>query len=274
MTQAMSRPQVTFTDDQSLWYRIRWNISDVLTMTRRNLTYYIRQPELIVFSTIQPVMFVLLFAYVFGGAIATPNGNYIDFLLPGIIVQTVVFGATNTTIGLSDDLSKGMVDRFRSLPMARAAVLAGRTLADTIRNLWVILLMLLVGTLIGFRIHDGLLNATLAVVIAMLFGYAFTWISAFIALFVKSPEAVQTAGFIWVFPLVFASSVFVPPSTMPEWLQVFAENQPITRVANATRGLFLGGAQTADILWALFWVAVIVAIFVPLSIRQYRQIAR
>lgn len=272
-TQQQQR-QIEVPQRNSLLDSVRYNIEDTIVMTRRNLTYYLRQPQLIAFSTIQPIMFVLLFAYVFGGAINVPGGgDYINFLLPGIIVQIIVFGATQTTVGLSDDLSKGMIDRFRSLPMARGAVLTGRTLADTTRNVFVVILILIVGTIIGFRAQDGFISLIAGVLLALAFGYAFTWISAFIGLFVKNPEAAQVAGFIWVFPLVFASSVFVPPETMPEWLQVFADNQPITRIANAVRGLFLGGVQSSDVLWALFWIALILVIFVPLSIRQYRQVA-
>lgn len=264
----------TFTavrSESNFFQKTYWNISDALVMTRRNLIYYTRQPELIVFATIQPVMFVLLFAYVFGGAIATPNGDYINYLLPGIIVQTVVFGATQTTVGLADDLSKGMIDRFRALPMARSAVLAGRTVADATRSVFTIFIMILVGTLIGFRMQDGIINGLLAVAIAAAFGYAFTWISALVGLLVKNPEAAQVAGFIWVFPLVFASSIFVPTETMPEWLQGFAENQPISMVANAVRGLFLGTAETGDILGAVAWIIAILAVFIPLSVAQYRR---
>jgi len=281
--------------DASLIDLIRWNITDSITMTRRNLIYYLRQPQLLVFATIQPIMFLLLFVYVFGGAIAGSNEQYVQYLLPGILVQTVIFGATQTTVGLADDLSKGMIDRFRSLPMARGAVLAGRTIADAVRGLFSITIMVLVGHLIGFRFENGFINGLLALGIAVLFGYAFTWISALIGLLVKNPEAAQVAGFIWVFPLVFASSIFVPTATMPDWLRTFAENQPISQVANAVRYLFngelagaaagaaqggpgaVGGAVSSaaisgdSILFALGWIAVIFLIFVPLAVRQYRR---
>lgn len=256
--------------------RFMWNFSDTLVMTKRNLVYYTRQPQLIVFATVQPVMFLLLFTYVFGGAIDTGagTGDYINFLLPGVLVQTVVFAATQTTVGLSDDLSKGMIDRFRSLPMARSAVLAGRTLADTVRMLFTIVIMLAVGTLIGFRFQDGLFNGLIGVAVAVAFGHAFTWISALIGLLVKNPEAAQVAGFIWVFPLVFASSIFVPPETMPDWLAAFAENQPITAIANAIRAMFLGGpfGGMDEVLIALAWSAAIFVIFVPLAVWQYRRV--
>ena len=255
--------------ETNVMQRLRWNINDTLVMTRRNLIYYTRQPQLIVFATIQPIMFVLLFAFVFGGAINTPDGNYINFLLPGIIVQTVMFAGTNTAVGLADDLSKGMIDRFRSLPMARSAVLAGRTLADAIRGLFTVCIMIAVGTLIGFRMQDGLLNGALGVAIAILFGFAFTWIFALVGLTVKTAETAQVAGFVFVFPLAFASSIFVPPQTMPDWLQTFANNQPVTAVANAVRGLFLGTGTTEEVLTALAWIAAILIIFIPLSVRQY-----
>jgi ABC transporter DrrB family efflux protein len=248
----------------------RRNIHDAIVMTRRNLIHYVRLPQLLVFSTIQPIMFVLLFAYVFGGSIQIPGFDYIDYLLPGILVQTVLFGGSATTVGLADDLSKGLIDRFRSLPMARSAVLAGRTLADTVRNFLVVLLMIGVGTLIGFRYHDGLMNMILAVLLVVLFGHAMSWIFALVGILVKDPETAQVAGFVWVFPLVFASSVFVRTDTMPDWLQVFAENQPISLVANAARGLILG-TSTSDFIPALIWIVAIWIVFAFLAVRQYRR---
>lgn len=267
----VARTTMEIQAQNSLLDKVRWNISDALVMTRRNLTYYVRQPQLIVFATIQPVMFLLLFVYVFGGAIQGSNEAYIQYLLPGIIVQTIIFGATQTTVGLADDLQKGMIDRFRSLPMARSAVLAGRTLADTMRGVFTVILMLGVGTIIGFRFENGFLNGILAIGVAGFFGYAFTWISALIGLLVKNTEAAQVAGFIWVFPLVFASSIFVPTETMPDWLQTFAENQPISAVVDAVRFLFIGLGEPDMVIKALIWIAVVAAIFVPLSIRQYKR---
>src|SRR5205807_570608 len=205
-----------------------WVLSDALAMTKRNLLRYLRLPNLLVFSTVQPVMFVLLFAYVFGGAIKVPGVNYKDYLMPGIFVQTVIFGSVQTGVGLSDDLAKGMIDRFRSLPMARSAVLAGRTLSDTVRNTFVVLLMTGVGLAIGFRFHGTFLESIAALVLAVFFGLAFSWISALIGMSVRDPEAAQAAGFIWIFPLVFASSAFVPISSMPSWLQVFTRNNPVS----------------------------------------------
>ena len=252
-----------------------WAVSDAFTVTGRNLITYTRLPQLLVFSTIQPVMFVLLFAYVFGGAIQT-QGDYIQYLIPGIMVQTVAFGSTQTGVGLADDLGKGIIDRFRSLPMARSAVLAGRTMSDAVRNTFVILLMLGVGTLIGFRVQTGVFSAMAAVALAVFFGFAFSWISAMIGMSVGNVETAQVSGFIWIFPLVFASSVFVPVETMPSWLQAFAEVQPITLTVNALRGLLLGaeavgGSVTDYVLGALAWCFAILAVFMPLAVRRYRR---
>src|SRR5438445_4126331 len=254
---------------------VGWAVSDALAMTRRNLLRYLRLPNLLVFSTIQPVMFVLLFAYVFGGAIkgALPPGvKYINFLMPGIFVQTVIFGSTQTGVGLADDLSRGMVDRFRSLPMARSAVLAGRTLSDTVRNVFVVLLMTGVGLAIGFRFHGGFLPSIGGLALAVFFGLSFSWISALIGMSVKDPEASQAAGFIWIFPLVFASSVFVPVQTMPTWLKMFARNNPISHTANAIRGLTQGGPVWNPLWLSVGWIAAILVVFVPLSVNRYRQV--
>jgi len=255
---------------------VTYAVSDALAMTRRNLTRYIRIPTLLVFSTIQPVMFVLLFVYVFGGAVkgSLPHGvKYVDFLMPGIFVQTVVFGSTQTGVGLAEDLSKGMIDRFRSLPMARSAVLAGRTLGDGVRNTFVVILMTLVGLLVGFRLHAGALPAIAALAIAVGFGFAFSWISATIGLAVHDVESAQTAGFIWVFPLTFASSVFVPLRTLPGWLQSFARVNPITNTANALRALTLGGPTTRPVLYTLLWIVGILVVFMPFATRNYRKVA-
>ena len=247
--------------------------SDIMIMVKRNLIRYQRLPQLIVFSSIQPVMFVLLFVYVFGGAIETSSGSYVNYLLPGILVQTVLFGAMMTGVGLADDLSKGMIDRFRSLPMARSAVLAGRTIAETIRNIFVIILITLVGMIIGFRIEHGFLDFTLAMLLILLFGFAFSWVSAAIGLAVKNVETAQTAGFIWVFPLVFASSIFVPVETMKTGVRAFAENNPISHIANATRALSLGTPVGSDIWYSFLWSAVLLIVFIPLAVNRYRKIS-
>jgi len=246
--------------------------ADAVVIARRNLTRIARTPELLVFATIQPIMFVLLFRYVFGGAIHVPGISYVDFLIPGIIVQTVVFGATSTAVGLSEDMSKGIIDRFRSLPMSRSAVLAGRTIADLVRNVFVVLLMIVVGTAVGFRFHNGLLPAVAAVFVALLLGYALSWVFALIGLTVADPETAQLAGFLPVFPLVFASSVFTSIQTMPGWLQAFANVQPITRAANTVRALTQGGPVATNLLWTILWSIAILAVFAPLAVRRYRKV--
>lgn len=253
-------------------------MKDMLVITRRNLLRVVRMPQLLLFSTVQPVMFLLLFNYVFGGAIAGAQvDNYINFLLPGILVQTMVFGATNTATGLTEDLAAGVIDRFRSLPMARSAVMAGRTLADLVRSTLVNTLMVFVGFLIGFR-PEGLPELLLGMLVALLFGYAMSWVFATVGLFAKVPEAAQSASFLIVFPLVFASSVFVPTQSMPGWLQAFAEHQPVSVVANTVRGLVFGGqvlppGQTIESLLfrSALWIIVILAVFVPIGIRLYRR---
>jgi ABC-2 type transport system permease protein/oleandomycin transport system permease protein len=247
-------------------------ISDILVMVKRNILKYERMPRLIVFSFIQPVMFVLLFAYVFGGAIKTPGTNYINYLLPGIIVQTVVFGAMQTGVGLAEDVSHGMIDRFRSLPMARSAVLAGRTIAESFRNFFVILIMILVGYIIGFRIEHGILKFFYGVLLTVLFGFAFSWISAAVGLTVKDVETAQSAGFVWVFPLVFASSIFVPTNTLGGAVKVFAEHNPISYTVNVVRDLSLGIPVGNNIWYSLAWIFGILIVFIPLAINRYLRI--
>lgn len=250
-------------------------LSDIAVVTRRNLLHIVRQPQLLVFSTIQPVMFVLLFNYVFGGVIENvlpPDVPYINYLIPGIFVQTVAFGATQTGVGLAEDLSKGVVDRFRSLPMARSAVLAGRTVSDLVRNVFVVLLMTAAGAALGFRFQVGLLPALGAIGIVVLLGFAVSWIMAFIGMAVKGVETVQAASFIGIFPLVFASSIFTPVEQFPGWLQAFAKASPITNVANAARALVIGGPTARPLLYSLLWIAGILAVFVPLAVRSYRRV--
>jgi len=244
---------------------------DAVVIARRNLIGIARTPQLLVFATIQPILFVLLFRYVFGGAIDVPGASYVDYLIPGIIVQTVVFGATSTAVGLSEDMSKGIIDRFRSLPMSRAAVLGGRTIADLVRNVFVVLLMIAVGTAVGFRFHNGFLPAVAAVFVALLLGYCLSWVFAFIGLTVADPESAQLAGFLPIFPLVFASSVFTSTESMPGWLQAFAKVQPITRAADTVRALTQGGPVAANLIWTLLWSIAILAVFAPLAVRRYRR---
>ncbi len=246
-------------------------VRDALAITWRNLISYRRVPQLLVFSTIQPVIFVLLFRYVFGGAIAVKGGSYVDFLMPGVFVQTVVFGSLATAIGLAADMKSGLLERFRSLPMARSAVLAGRTLADLTRNVFVVILMVAVGFLVGFRIHTNALALIGGILLLLLFGYAMSWIFATVGLALGDPETAQAAAFPVLAPLVFASTVFVPLESMPGWLQVWAEHQPVSVTASAVRALVLGG-PTASLVWqSLAWCVGILAVFAPLAVRRYRR---
>jgi ABC transporter DrrB family efflux protein len=254
---------------------VRSAITDTAVVTGRNLRHFIRQPDLLTFSTIQPVIFVLLFVYVFGGAVgrSLPRGiTYVDFLLPGIFVQSVTFRASQTAVGLSEDLQRGVVDRFRSMPMARSAVLAGRTVADLVRNILIIGLMIAVGYAVGFRFHGGLGGAIACIVVVAAFGFALSWIFAFVALTVRGAEAAQTAGFVVIFPLVFASSVFVPVSTLPHWLQAFAKISPVTVTADSARSLALFGTP-ASLGAAAAWIGGLLAVFIPLSIWRYRRMS-
>ena len=255
---------------------LKFRITDTLAMTQRNLLRYLRLPRLLFFSSIQPIMFLLLFNYAFGGAIGTnlPGIKYIDYLLPGIMLQMILFGAVQTGIGLADDLSTGIIDRFRSLPMDRAAVMTGRTLSDSVRNVAVSLIMLTMGFILGFRFHNGFWAAVAMVGIIILFGFAFSWLAAINGLIAKDAESAQLSSFLIIFPLVFASSAFVPIDTMPSWLATFARNQPITHVVNAARELALGftppGTEGA-IGKTLIWVVILLVVFVPLAVRLYRK---
>ncbi len=255
--------------------RIYWTISDALVMAKRHLLQIPRIPEELVFATIQPIMFVLLFRYVFGGAIAVRGTTYVNYLMAGIFAQTVIFGSTTTGIGLASDLQKGLVDRFRSLPMAKSAVLTGRTLSDMIRNTFVVIVMWTVGLLVGFRPEGPVIAWFAAAAILLLTSFAFSWISATIGLLVSTVEAAQSAGFIWLFPLTFASSAFVQTSSMPDWLRPFAENQPVTLIINAVRGLLLNTPKTSTILEALAWCVGILIVFIPVAVWAYgRRTAR
>jgi ABC transporter DrrB family efflux protein len=255
---------------------LRSAVSDAWVVTARNLRHFVRQPQLLIFSTIQPIMFVVLFSNVFGGAVkgALPKGlDYVDFLLPGILVQSVTFRATQTAIGLAEDLQRGVVDRFRSMPMARSAVLVGRTFADLVRNLVILVLMIAVGYLVGFRFHAGFLDALGCIAVVSAFGLALSWIFAFVALAVKGAEAAQSAGFVVVFPLVFASSVFVPVASMPDWLQTFAEASPVTLTANAARSYALEGGVPPSLGGAAAWIGGLLLVFIPLCVWRYRRMS-
>jgi ABC-2 type transport system ATP-binding protein len=251
-------------------------VTDARVVTGRNLRHFIRQPQLLIFSTVQPIMFVLLFSYVFGGAVhgSLPGGiTYIDFLLPGIFVQSVAFRATQTAVGLSEDLERGVVDRFRSMPMTRSAVLIGRTVADLVRNVMILALMTLVGYLIGFRFQAGIPQALASVAVVSAFGFALSWIFAYVALTVGGAEAAQSAGFVIIFPLVFASSVFVPVSSMPAWLQAFAKLSPVTLTANTARSFALVPGVPGSLGGATAWIAGLLAVFVPLCVWRYRRMS-
>jgi ABC-2 type transport system permease protein/oleandomycin transport system permease protein len=244
---------------------------DTMAIAQRNLIAYIRVPQLLVFSTIQPVIFVLMFRYVFGGAIDTGPIPYVDYLMPGIFVQTVVFGAIAAAIGLAADVKSGLMERFHSLPMARSAVLAGRTIADLTRNVFVVFLMMAVGFLVGWRIHTNVLALIGAALLVLLFGYAMSWIFSTLGLAVKDPESAQAAAFPILAPLVFASSAFVRVESMPGWLQVFAEHQPVSATASAVRALTIGG-PTAEYVWqAIAWDVGILLVFAPIAVRLYRR---
>jgi ABC-2 type transport system permease protein/oleandomycin transport system permease protein len=252
---------------------LSWAVRDALAVARRNLIALVRVPTTVVFSTVQPVIFVLMFRYVFGGAISIPGVRYVDFLMAGIFVQTVTFGGVNTGIGLADDLQKGLIERFRSLPMARSAVLAGRALADVVRNLFVIGLMVGVGFLVGFRVHTNAFAFFGAILVLLCFGFAISWIMALIGLATGNAEAAQAAAFPFMAVLVFASNSFVRTSTMPGWLQAFADHQPVTATVNAARALILGGPTAGKVVSALLWSAAIVAVFAPLAVLRYRRAA-
>ena len=246
-------------------------VPDTLVMAERNLVRLPRSPDLLIGFTIQPVMFVLLFAFVFGGAISTPGFDYIDFLIPGIIVQNTAFGGFVTALGLAEDLTKGLIDRFRSLPMARSAVLTGRTLADVATNVVQLVVMLAVGLAVGFRFGTSAPEVVAGIALVLLIGYAFSWVFAFIGLISSSPEAANAYGFTIIFPLTFVSSAFVPVDSMPSWLQPIAEHNPFTSMVNAVRALFVGTPAGNDIWLSILWGLGITLVFGLLSVWRYRR---
>jgi ABC-2 type transport system permease protein len=255
--------------------RLSWTIQDALTVTWRNLIALSRNPQTVMFSAIQPIMFVLLFVYVFGGAIHIPGVPYVDYLIPGVYVQTVTFGAVATAVGLSEDLHKGLIERFRALPMARSAVLAGRTTADLVRNVFVVILITAVGFAVGFRIGTNFGLFLCGALIVLLFSYTLSWGFATIGLSAPNAEAAQTMVFPILFPFIFASSAFVPVSDMPRWLQAFAKNQPVTQVVDACRSLMTGGPlhDTGAVWAALAWCFGLLIVLSPLAVRKYRKVA-
>ncbi len=248
-------------------------LSDTRVIAWRNLLRVVRQPDLLLAFTIQPVMFTLLFVYVFGGAIRTGFDDYADFLIPGIIVQNIAFGGFATALGLSDDVRKGLIDRFRSLPMSRAAVLSGRTLADIVTNFIGLTVLVITGLIVGFTFQASLLEIVAGFALMVLFGYAFSWVFALIGLLVSSPESANAAGFLAVFPLTFISSAFVPIETFPSVLQAFAEVNPFTIAVDAMRALWLD-APAGNAIWGtVVWSLVLIAVFGTLSIARYRRVA-
>jgi ABC-2 type transport system permease protein/oleandomycin transport system permease protein len=250
-----------------------WAVSDALSVAKRNLIGMARTPQVLVFSTIQPIIFVLMFRYVFGGSIRVPGVRYVDYLMAGIFVQTVTFGAMNTGVGLAEDVQKGLIERFRSLAMARSAVLAGRAIADTVRNLFVIVLMVIMGFVVGFHLHTNALGLVGAVGVLLLFGLAMSWVMALIGLLTRNAEAAQAAAFPLMALLVFASNAFVATRSMPGPLRAYSNHQPVSATVDAVRALVLGGPTLEKVVVALAWAAGIVIVFAPIAVRRYRQAA-
>ena len=252
--------------------RVMWMLRDSWVEAERHLRIIPRNIELLIFAAIQPIMFLVLFVYVFGGSIVIPGfDDYDQFLMPGIFAQTLVFGSAFTGIGLADDLQKGLVDRLRSLPMSRSAVIVGRTVSDLVRNLFTFAVMIAVALAIGFRFTGGAWNAVAATVLLVLFSYALSWVQAIIGLSVTSVEAANSAGFIWMFPLTFVSSAFVDPSTMPGWLRAVADANPFTLVTDAARGFYNGNPVGNDAWWSLAWSVGLIAVFSALATRKFSR---
>jgi ABC transporter DrrB family efflux protein len=248
-------------------------VTDTMIIAERNLVRLPRSPDLLLAFTVQPIMFVLLFRYVFGGAINTQGIPYVEFLIPGIIVQNIAFGGFVTALGLNEDVHKGLIDRFRSLPMARPAVLAGRTLSDVVTNLLSVVVLVVTGLIIGFSFHASVLDVIGGFGVLLLFGYAFSWVFALVGLLVSSPESANSMGFIAVFPLTFISSAFVPVGSMPAVLRAFANVNPFTIVVDAMRHLWIG-APAGNYVWgSVVWALVIIAVFAPLAVARYRRAA-
>jgi ABC transporter DrrB family efflux protein len=256
---------------------------DGAIVAKRNLIKIKRVPDLLVFSTISPIMFILLFAYVFGSAVSVPGVSYREFLIPGIFAQTVIFGATVTGAGLADDIKKGIIDRFRSLPMSRSAVLVGRTGSDVVNNILVIFIMSVTGLLVGWRIRTSFGEALAGFLLLLLFAYAISWIMAWVGLLVPSPEVVNNASFVVIFPLTFIANTFVPTQGFPAGLRAIANWNPVSSVTQAARQLFGNTNPSAPapsdwslqhpIIYTLLWVVLLLAIFVPLSVHQYKRAA-
>jgi len=250
---------------------VRWWLADSFEMVRRNLLHIRRTPELLLDVTVQPIMFVLLFRYVFGGAIPIQGTSYVNYLMAGIFVQTIAFATIYTGVLLANDLTKGMIDRFRSLPMSQSAVITGRTFTDLLRGMLAIGVMTVIGLFVGFSPQGSPLGWLAAAGVLLLFGFALSWVGVAAGASVRTPEAVQGLIFLGVFPLTFASSAFVPTDTMPAWLRAFAEHQPMTYTINAVRNLVLGGNGGPDLLPSLLWGMGLLVIFFPLGIWLYQR---
>ncbi len=271
MTTAIAEPTVSGAPHSTgLASRAKWAVSDTLTLTRRNLLAVTRIPEALFFSTVQPIMFVLLFRYVFGGAIHTSEAEYVNYLMPGIFVQTVAFGAVSTSIGLAEDLQKGLIERFRALPMSRGAVLTGRTTADLVRNVFVVIIITVVGFLVGFRPTTGVAAYLAGIGLILLFAYALSWGFAVIGLSAPNSETAQIMSFPILFPLTFVSSAFVSVSSMPGWLQGFATYQPVSVTVTACRALMVGGPTATWVIQTLLWTVGLLIVLVPLAVHRYR----
>lgn len=246
-------------------------LSNTLTIARRNLLHIKANPEQLVEMSVQPLMFLVLFVYVFGGAIAGSSTEYLQFALPGILVQGISFTPFTTALGLNKDFQQGLIDRFRSLPIARSAVIGGRIAADGVRIVWSALIMVGFGIVLGFRFQGGVLGALGALALVTAFGLTMCWPMAFNGITAKSPESVNSWGFMIILPITFVSSAFVPPETMPGWLEAFANVNPITHVIDATRGLMLGGPVAEPVIRSILWLAGITAVFAPLTVGRYRR---
>ena len=273
MSSAMASPLVSLDiPRRPTLTNVRLGLDDTLTLTRRDLLVWFRNPAFLFFTIVQPVMFVLLFRYVFGGAIPVKvPGGYVNFLMPGIIAQTAAFASFGTAIALARQLQKGVIDRFRAMPMARSAVLLGRLTADTLRLVVTVLLILAVGYAVGFRFHNGFVPALAMVLLGVVFGVVICTVSAFVGLALKDEESVGSFGLVWLFPLTFVSAAFVPVLSMPGWLQGFAKNQPVTVVIDEMRALALGGPLGLHAWQSALWLAAIAAVFVPFAVRAYRR---
>jgi ABC transporter DrrB family efflux protein len=248
-------------------------VTDTIVIAERNLIRLPRRPELLLAFTVQPIMFVLLFRYVFGGAINTGGVPYVEYLIPGIIVQNIAFGGFVTALGLNEDVHKGLIDRFRSLPMARSAVLAGRTSSDIVTNFLGVCILVITGLIIGFSFHAPAWHVVAGFALLLLIGFAFSWVFALVGLLAHTPESANSIGFILIFPLTFISSAFVPVATMPEPLKTFAQVNPFTIFVDAMRSLWLGTPAGNNVWGAVAWAIGILVVFAPLAVARYRRTA-